>query len=453
MIQHHNFRNWKTFLASLALAAISIGASAQENYVVLISVDGAAAYHLNNKELHLPNLRELIQQGAWADQGSETVFPSMTLPSHATIVTGVSPLAHRTLNNSMQNRRTGEKIDVDRLPRAESIKVPTIFDAAKKKSLSTATIRWPQTMNDPSVDFNLLLHNPSLEELKQPHWKFLKDAGWPAELYIDWAKDVRLRGARDILLAQGAAHLIRKNQPRLMAFRVVSPDSVGHTYGADHYLTKAAVTSTDAAIGVLREAVKEAGNADKTTFIITADHGFTSVTREVTVQPLLAQSELKDRIKLYENGWTTFVELQPGFDAKRDAAALNQFFDSVLKLDGVAKVIRPEEFHQMGYPRYEEDEHVRGHYMIIANVDTYFGRDLDNPSSTALRTKAKPSHNHGYLPQHPKMFPWLVLSGNGIAKGKKIGHVRNHDIAPTIAYLLNLEMPNVEGKVLKEALQ
>ena len=65
--------------------------------------------------------------------------------------------------------------------------------------------------------------------------------------------------------------------------------------------------------------------------------------------------------------------------------------------------------------------------------------------------KANPFHGHGYLPDHPAMYPALVFSGAGIAPGRRLGHVRNVAVAPTIAALLNIRLPDVEGRVLREA--
>ena len=47
----------------------------------------------------------------------------------------------------------------------------------------------------------------------------------------------------------------------------------------------------------------------------------------------------------------------------------------------------------------------------------------------------------------------LVLSGAGIARGTRLSHVRNVDVAPTIAALLGIEFPGTEGRVLREALR
>ena len=54
---------------------------------------GLAAYHLADETLALPNLRELMAEGV-RTQNSQTVFPSVTQPSHTSIVTGVSPRVH-----------------------------------------------------------------------------------------------------------------------------------------------------------------------------------------------------------------------------------------------------------------------------------------------------------------------------------------------------------------------
>jgi len=117
---------------------------------------------------------------------------------------------------------------------------------------------------------------------------------------------------------------------------------------------------------------------------------------------------------------------------------------------GVARVVRSAEFHALGIPTYDESPFIAGHDLIIGEVDTFLA-DAANPS-TARVPLTPPRHEHGYLPTNPKMFTSLVLSGRGIRKGATLGHVRSLDVAPTIARLLGLEMKDVEGRVLTEAL-
>jgi hypothetical protein len=47
----------------------------------------------------------------------------------------------------------------------------------------------------------------------------------------------------------------------------------------------------------------------------------------------------------------------------------------------------------------------------------------------------------------------LVLAGRGARAGERFGVVEILDVAPTVAWLLGLQMPDVDGRVLREALE
>ena len=439
-----------------------IGASlagAKQSFVVLISIDGFSAYHLENENLELPNVRALASEGVWAESG-ETVFPSVTHPSHATIVTGVSPRFHGVISNTFRNRKTGQSYHVSERSH-QVIEVPTLFDAAKSRGMTTVAMFWPETKHDPSVDFNIIHEHqpPRYDEQGQLDPSIaspqlmaeLRAAGIPIDLYFEWYPDLALQGARDVILAQATSHLIRRHKPQFVATLISATDSNQHRYGSAHYLSEAALTMADYCVGLIREAVQTAGISERTTFVITADHGFHSVGHEINLHPLVSQAGLEGKLVLHPSGWTMYVELTDDFRRNRDQPQLDQFMQAALQLEGVSRVVRPEEFHALGTRRYEEDLHVAGHYMIIADIDTHLISDEASSSTLRLR-KERDSHGHGYLPSHPRMYPVFVISGHGVKRGERIGHVRNHDIAPTIAQLLGLRLENVEGRVLKEAL-
>ena len=129
---------------------------------------------------------------------------------------------------------------------------------------------------------------------------------------------------------------------------------------------------------------------------------------------------------------------------------MDSALEKALALEGVGRVVRPEEFHDLGFPRYEEDPHVPGQYMVIGDIDTFVRAD---PEGTSVRSRLPEAHHgHGFPPDHPRMYPGLILSGRGIRSGEHMGHVHNLDIAPTIARLLGLEMEGLAGRVLEEAL-
>lgn len=353
-------------------------------HVILITIDGFANFHLKNPAIDLPTIRALARSGVEA-QSSETIFPSVTHPSHTTLLTGVRPLRHGVINNRLTNRITGERFHVTNLDRTVSVKVPTLFDVARRGGLSTAAFFWPETKNDPSIDFLLT-------------------------------------------------------------------DQVQHEVGPAHYRAHAALTAADHAVSVLVDAVREAGIAEQTTFVVTADHGFATIDKQVNLTAVFADPVLKDAVKLHPQGWSLFVEKTPAFDAARHQAALDRAYQRAATIAGVATIIRSAEFHALGIPTYDESPFIAGQDMLVGEVDTILTADAANPS-TARVPLTPPRHEHGYLPTHPKMYTSLVLSGQGVKKGATIGHVRSLDVAPTIARLWGIEMKDVEGRVLTEALQ
>jgi len=439
-------------IAAVAVARLAYAQPAK--HVILVSIDGFAAYHLYNQQLRLPNIRELIDRGVWV-ASSETVFPSVTHPSHTTIVTGVEPRLHGVINNSMVNRRTGESFHPTNKSRKEIVRVPTIFDAAKRAKLTTASFFWPETKDDPAIDYNIpevfTAERKGEISAVSPKWMDeLKSANIPIDLYFRWFGSER-HGAGDALLADAAAYTIEKYKPNLLAIHILVTDEAQHAHGPHDYVASAALSMADYCVGILRRAVEKAGIAQETAFIITADHGFHSVYQEVNIHPVFAKAGLLDKVRLHGGGWTVAVELTDRFNRGVDMPALQKAFDALRSEGIVRRIAGPEDMHELGQPRFEESDYASGQYLLIPDIDSYLVVDAGS-SSTAPRPRKTPAHSHGYLPQHPRMYPILVLSGAGVKQNVNLPHARNIDIAPTIARLLGIEFGNVSGKVLRDAL-
>jgi len=448
--------------SALLIAALTSLGHAQRagdppaRHVVLISIDGFAAYHLRNTAIDLPNIRALAAAGVAADS-SETVFPSVTHPSHTTLITGVTPRLHGVVDNRVVDRRTGERFHITNLPRRESIRVPTLFDAVRAKGLKSAAFFWPETKDDGAIDDNVTevfaadgsadpkAVNPAL--LAE-----LRAAGVPIDSYYAFYDDPFAQGAADIALTQAAAHVFAKRKPALTALHLLVTDKVQHEFGPQHYLSAAALTVADHCVGLMRQAVADAGLSDQTTFVIAADHGFVTVPFEINVASAITEPVLEGRVRWHADSWYLFAELLPAFDRARDGPVLDRVLTRLKALPGIARVIAPSEFAALGYPDYDTNIYVPGHHIVVAEVDTHLSNEPDK-GGTARRTRARPYHGHGYLPQHPSMHPALVLSGAGIASSKTLGHVSNVDVAPTIAALLGLDFPNATGRVMRAALR
>ena len=55
---------------------------------------------------------------------------------------------------------------------------------------------------------------------------------------------------------------------------------------------------------------------------------------------------------------------------------------------------------------------------------------------------------HGYDPALPQMRSTFLIEGKGVPAGKDLGDIDMRDIAPTIAHLLNVSLPQAQGKAL-----
>jgi predicted AlkP superfamily pyrophosphatase or phosphodiesterase len=423
--------------------------------VVLVSIDGFAAYHLENPSLELPNIRALIASGARA-KSSETVFPSLTHPSHTTIITGVTPREHGVIGNRVWDRRTGQRLHITNLPRRESLRVPTLFDAVHGQGRRTAAFFWPETKNDASVDDNLPetfgTDGPDPAAVTPGLLDELRRVGVPIDGFYAFYDDPFTQGAADVALTAAAAHVLKMRRPALTAVHLLVPDKVQHKVGPGHYLAAAALTTADYCVGLLRKAVEEAGLGDRTVFVLVGDHGFVTVRHEMNVAPLLRDAALEAHVRWTAERWFVFGELLPSFDPARHGAALDRVLARVAATPGIARIIRPGEFHTIGYPEYADNRFVPGHYLIAADIDRHLVLDPQCNDVTP-RERRRPYHGHGYFPDHPSMFPALVISGSGVAAGRTLGHVRNVDVAPTIAALLGVELPGVQGRPLREALR
>ena len=67
-------------------------APSARRYVVVISIDGMRpdSYTHPHAGEHIPNLLRLKREGSFAE-GVEGVYPTLTYPSHTTLVTGCTP--------------------------------------------------------------------------------------------------------------------------------------------------------------------------------------------------------------------------------------------------------------------------------------------------------------------------------------------------------------------------
>ena len=109
-------------VAALCVLAFSSHAAPRAEHVFIISLDGGKPAAIEQSKM--PALERLVAEGAhtWT---ATTIYPSITLPSHTSMLTGVGPEKHHILWNSW-------------VPSRGLVTVPTVFSEAKRAGLTTA---------------------------------------------------------------------------------------------------------------------------------------------------------------------------------------------------------------------------------------------------------------------------------------------------------------------------
>lgn len=227
----------KRILSAIILLLLCVPAFAQTSrpvpavsHVVIISVDGMRPDLILRADA--PHVRELMKQGSftfWA----KTTEMSITLPSHTSIVTGVTPDVH------------GIKFNDDGPVEAVYPKVPTIFELAKKAGYTTA-------MSAGKSKFAVLAKPGSVDWISVPE---------------------RGKGGSNDTATADAVKMIQEHQPGVLFLHLPDTDAVGHAkgWGTDEQMK--AFENADACIGKIMDAVKAQNLTASTVLILTADHG------------------------------------------------------------------------------------------------------------------------------------------------------------------------------------
>lgn len=129
--------------AMVAAFAPLVAQDRQDARVILISIDGLMPSSYTMSGSQVPNLRMLARDGVWAE-GVIGVLPTVTFPSHTTLITGVEPAVHGIVDNRIldpENRSDGAWFYY-----ARDIKVPTLPMAARARGLRAAAVTWPATV-------------------------------------------------------------------------------------------------------------------------------------------------------------------------------------------------------------------------------------------------------------------------------------------------------------------
>jgi len=415
--------------------------SKQQTKVVVISIDGLRGItlaSLSTRGLNTPNLNEFAQGGALSD-GLIGVYPTVTYPSHTTLVTGVSPSLHGILSNVMfdpEHRLNGAWYWY-----AQQIQRPTLYTVAKQKGLTTAAVSWPVTVGA-QIDHNFPEYrNPETEE------GVLLYAGLCTTGLMSAFEKVHGPLDRnhidDDLRASMANFLISTYKPDLLFVHHIDMDHQQHLHGPDSPQAFTALENIDRLIGTIRQAVKTSEPSDQVDFIVVSDHGFQPVDKQFHPNAVLTSLGLagttdapeKWRIFAFESGGSFGLVAHDPNDTEAITLATDAFKqlaeEGIWGIDNVYDATQTKALE--GYPNAFSSVSLKPGYAIG-----------DGSSGPWLTTPKNLMGMHGYAPGPKELDASFLAFGPGIPH-RHIARSKLVDVAPTVAHILDLQMPNLEG--------
>ncbi len=429
-------------------------------HVVLLSIDGLAAEYLTDPKAEIPNLRKLIAKGASA-KGMITTFPSVTWPSHTTLVTGVVPAKHGVLGNNVWDRKANKSlayIGDPELEKEQAIRVPTIYDVASESGLTCGAVIWPCINGAKTLKWSIPdagkaeIHakytTPGMvDELGSAGIDISKLGEW------GWAKDKSIE--RDQLYTQTANYLLEKHGVNLMLLHLITVDGVEHAYGPFTREAYTAIAAADKHVGEIWATLQKGSLKDNSTLIVVSDHGFApvrklirpnAVFKEMGLVTVDADDEVNHRDAwCVAQGGSAFVYL---LNPEKENELNSELQTKLAKLEGVKAIVTPDQYDKFGLPQPNANPQAP-HFVLLTEPGYSFNDALTLPvideSKTLLGT-------HGHEVSPAWMHATFIAAGKGI-RPTKLDVIQNTQVAPTIARLLGLEMKNVDGKPLVEILE
>jgi Type I phosphodiesterase / nucleotide pyrophosphatase len=437
-------------IAALLLAGLLPAGSAPAASLLMVSVD-ADAHHLK-----IPVLRGLARDGVAARVTG--VWPTVTYPSHTTLITGVWPAEHGIEANLQFDPRHvyGEAW----YWYAQEIRVPTLWQAAHARGLRTASVGWPVSVGAP------------VDQLIPEYWRMFRPAADlnPSDTALMAAlarpdgslNEMQsrlgpyLRGndpydAGDAIKTRFALDILKRTRPQFMTVHLSALDEEEHEQGPFSAAANAQLERIDGWLGELIAAAR--ANDPDSIALVVSDHGFMPVTHRVNLAGAFRDAGLIDtradarggteitawKAQLWLAGGMAAVMLQDPGDAVTRAAV--RALAATLKADpanGIAEVLEGAELARRG-------GFAGAALLLVMQPGYLLSQDPGAPRVAEVRGSTP--GGHGFSPEDPAMRASFFMAGHGIGH-KDLGVIDMRRIAPTVAGLLQLDLPSARAAPL-----
>jgi predicted AlkP superfamily pyrophosphatase or phosphodiesterase len=407
----------------------------------------------------LSHFQTILKNGAYVEN-VESIYPSVTYPCHATIVTGNYPNRHGVINNTlMQPGNPSPDWNWYR----NCIRGTTLYDEVKKANMTTAALLWPVTgkadinYNLPEIFANRPWQNQIIVSLMNGTPRYQ----WNLNKRYGHLRSGLEQPELDDFVLASTVDTIKTKKPNLLMVHFTDLDTQRHYHGFSSKEAMSAIYRHNERLGRIIEALKESGIYENTTVVLLGDHSALDENKAVNLNVLLHKKKListNGKGKLLN--WQAYCKSCDGsayiylFD-KNDSASRSVVESLLYSLlddpeSGIEKVLTGEQAAAKGADGTCA-------FMIEAQKGYYFLEDFEGEYlKTITKEDAKADKKytlacHGYSPEKENYGTIFMAAGKGI-KSITIPSIRLIDEGPTFARLLGVSLGNTDGRVIEEIL-
>lgn len=439
-------------LIGSALLVGALPSAALAEPVLLISIDGLQPDDVIKAEkrgIDIPNLKRFITQGSYAE-GVRGVLPSVTYPSHATLITGVSPSRHGIVGNN-----SFDPLQINQggwYWYASDINVPTLWDIAAKAQFTTANVHWPVSVNASAVKWNI----PQIWRTGHTDdAKLMKSVATPGLIESlesqlgAYAPGIDESIEGDENRGRFATALITREKPYFTTVYLTALDHEQHEKGPDTAAAHAVLKRIDAIVGKIISAQMVA--QPESVIAVVSDHGFSKVNTEVNLYRAFIDAGL---ITLDANGKIKEWEASPWNSGGSSAIVLKRPSDPALRARVLGLLSQLKADPKNGIAEIATESEIADYranpqasFYVSFAPNAYAGGFKG--AAAPLVSPSASKGTHGYFPDKPFMRSSFMMMGKNIQKGRNLGEIDMRAIAPTLAKAMGLSLPDAELPPIK----
>lgn len=413
------------------------------NKLVVISLDSLGFRDLDELAYLVPHISQMMKRGTWVKR-VRGIFPTLTYPSHTSIITGQYPAVHGIVNNT---KLQPQRLSPDWYWYRKDVQATPLYDVAHDAGLTTAAFLWPVTAGS-QIDYNLaeifpnrIWTNQVLVSLKASSPLFLLQMNHRYGYLRHGIKQPWL----DDFITACAVDTLKNKQPDLTLVHLVDMDSMRHRYGVRSAQAQHALQRLDRRVAQLVQATMDAGTYDHTNFVLLGDHYQINVQRMIHLNMLFVKQGWLTPLAgktTYRNDWRVTAKTCDGetYIYTRGYVNTGRLKQLIAGVEGVEHIYDGAKAVKLGAdPRCT--------FLVEAKPGYYFTDEVNRPAVVedvdpdSLGTHDRYQGVHGYGPSQSGYFTTAVFAGPDINQGTTVAGAHLVDEGPTFAQLLGLHYP------------